>query len=311
MYNRKNQVPPYLLERNQSGSESSQIAALDNDGYYRTGGSLGSREQYTKKGFVRLQQESILRPIASSADYSHLQNENALMRTTQSLDPFPSQLPHIHKRTELNLLEQLPKLPRGSFEDSASGSTSANRSNDNNCDEILTEDEYNTLETPEIVTIRGTHYEYDLVDSTTSPLMNRHRRRISDLDYDHTKHTNNNCNGSITNENPSSPLLIRQGSLCDPHDDIIVSKKWRSLETVGDKGSHSRRVYDANPDECRFPNKRSIADRIATTIAGIFHGNGFRSSDASLRKIGAIQSGLKGMAGFGEIPASPEKESIV
>lgn len=113
------------------------------------------------------------------------------------------------------------------------------------------------------------------------------------------KHLNNNCNGSIGAEDPNCPLLFRQASLNSPHDDsMLLAKRWRSLETVGG---------DEYLETKKTPNNGSIKQ----WLVGIFNGNGFRSSNASLRKVGAMQSGVRGLPGFGELPSAPEHESIV
>ena len=113
------------------------------------------------------------------------------------------------------------------------------------------------------------------------------------------KHINNNCNGSIGIEDPLVPLLLRQGSLTSPPDEILqYAKRWRSLETL------------ANDDETS--SKKTIGrGSIKSWLVGLFQGNGFRASDASLRKVGVMQSGMRGVTGFGELPPPSEKESIV
>lgn len=320
MYLRRIPLPLYLQEGSHSTSETSELEAIANDCYLQTGGgSVGSREQYSKKPLTRIIPSSKVRSTASYVDYSRFRDQNVTLRSTQSLDPFPSQT---QRNDKIKFSKKLSKLSRGSLDAKTSGSNSINRhshDNDNDHDVIENEedndddvDEDVDLETPGPATaiINNRHDQYEYTDCVAPALLTRHRRRISDLDDDlYSKHTNNNCNGSIGNENPNCPLLMRQGSLTSPHDDVIISKRWRSLELVGGKGSHGRRSSGATTDENQC-NKKSIADRIATRLAGLFNGNGFRSSDASLRKIGVIQSGVKGMTGFGEIPAT-EKESIV
>lgn len=116
------------------------------------------------------------------------------------------------------------------------------------------------------------------------------------------KHINNNCNGSIGVEDAHCPLLFRQGSLTSPHDENnLHTKRWRSLQTVG-------------LDENSVSGDKKTVPRgsIRSWIVGFFQGNGFRSSDASLRKVGVVPSSLRGHPGFGELPPfTPEKESIV
>lgn len=114
-----------------------------------------------------------------------------------------------------------------------------------------------------------------------------------------SKHLNNNCNGSLALEDPKCPLLLRQGSLNSPHDDsMLQTKRWRSLETVG--------------GEEDVENKKSFTrNSIKSWLVGFFQSNGLRSSNSSLRKVGVVQNTVKELAGFSELPSSPENESIV
>lgn len=114
-----------------------------------------------------------------------------------------------------------------------------------------------------------------------------------------SKHLNNNCNGSIVSENPKCPLLLRQGSLNSPHDDsMLQTKRWRSLETVGgDEDVENKKSFTRNS--------------IKSWLVGFFQSNGLRSSNSSLRKVGVVQNTVKELAGFSELPSSPENESIV
>lgn len=114
------------------------------------------------------------------------------------------------------------------------------------------------------------------------------------------KHLNNNCNGSIGIDDAHCPLIVRQGSLNSPHDDSLLqqTKRWRSLETV---------AVDDDLQSKKSLNRGSIK----SWLVGIFQGNGLRSSNASLRKVGVMQSGVRGLTGFGELPTAPEHESIV
>lgn len=116
------------------------------------------------------------------------------------------------------------------------------------------------------------------------------------------KHLNNNCNGSIGIDDQHCPLIVRQGSLNSPHDDNLMqqTKRWRSLEMI------------AGVDDDDLQNKKNVnRGSIKSWLFGIFQGNGLRSSNASLRKVGVMQSGVRGLTGFGELPAAPEHESIV
>lgn len=113
-----------------------------------------------------------------------------------------------------------------------------------------------------------------------------------------SKHLNNNCNGSIPLEDPKCPLLFRQGSLNSPHDDsMLQTKRWRSLETVGGEDVENKKSFTRNS--------------IKSWLVGFFQSNGLRSSNSSLRKVGVVQNTVKELAGFSELPSSPENESIV
>lgn len=114
------------------------------------------------------------------------------------------------------------------------------------------------------------------------------------------KHINNNCNGSVGTEDPNCPLLFRQGSLNSPHDEFLLHhKRWRSLETVGP-------LADEDTNSKKGLNRGSVR----SWLVGLFQGNGLRSNDAS-RRVGVMQSGVRGISGFGELPPAPEHESIV
>lgn len=112
------------------------------------------------------------------------------------------------------------------------------------------------------------------------------------------KYSNNNCNGSVLMEDPNCPLL-RQTSLTnhEAEDIPFLTKKWRSLEAV---------ALDEDTSSKTSITKRSIK----SWLAGLLHGNGFKTSDASLRKVNAIQS-VTGVPAFNEIQTNAQKESIV
>lgn len=132
------------------------------------------------------------------------------------------------------------------------------------------------------------------------------------------KHLNNNCNGSIGTEDPNCPLLHRQGSLNSPHDEILLHhKRWRSLETIGDlvdidAPNIGHNGGDGGGGGGDGVNKKTISrNSIRSWLFGLFHGNGFRSNDASLRKVGVGIMQTGGVRGFTELPSAPEHESIV
>lgn len=128
-----------------------------------------------------------------------------------------------------------------------------------------------------------------LVDSSSQNI------KIQDSLY---KYSNNNCNGSVLMEDPNCPLL-RQTSLTnhEAEDIPFLTKKWRSLEAV---------ALDEETSSKTSITKRSIK----SWLAGILHGNGFKTSDASLRKVNTKQS-VAGVPAFNEIQSNAQKESIV
>ncbi|XP_055706306.1 receptor-type guanylate cyclase Gyc76C-like isoform X2 [Phlebotomus papatasi] len=112
------------------------------------------------------------------------------------------------------------------------------------------------------------------------------------------EHSNNNCNGSIGNEDVNCPLLQRQGSLSSPVDELLFqAKRWHSLESV---------AMDNDSASSKKPLARAS---IRSWLVGLFQGSALKNSDASLRKVCTVQSGVK--PAFNDLPASVEKESIV
>lgn len=114
------------------------------------------------------------------------------------------------------------------------------------------------------------------------------------------KHLNNNCNGSVVGvEDPNCPLLFRQGSLNSPQDESLYQTQWRSLQAVcgGAEDLQSKKALHRGS--------------IRSWLFGLFQGNGIRASNSSLRKVGVMQSGVRGLPGFGELPSAPENESVV
>lgn len=113
------------------------------------------------------------------------------------------------------------------------------------------------------------------------------------------KYINNNCNGSIMTEDPNCPLLFR-GSLntnqIANNETIKCPKRWRSLETV---------------DNETKTKKELPRGTIRSWLFGLFQGSGIRASDVSLRKVNAMQSSVKGMPAFCDLPPAPENESMV
>lgn len=109
---------------------------------------------------------------------------------------------------------------------------------------------------------------------------------------------NNNCNGPMMAED-ACPLLHvqRQGSLNNPHENILQHKRWRSLETVDSSRCYR---YDDNTNQSKTRGFRSW-------LVNLFQGN---------FKVGVVQNRVKGFSGFSEAPQpldvpAPQHESIV
>lgn len=121
----------------------------------------------------------------------------------------------------------------------------------------------------------------------------------------------NNCSKGPADfgEDAHSPLLCRQNSF--PQDDKLLQKRWRSLESVNTRDAVAlANVTAANASAAMAPKKVSRGGSIRSWLTNLFQGNGF--SDASLRKVGAVQNRVKGFGNFSELPPPPpEHESIV
>lgn len=87
--------------------------------------------------------------------------------------------------------------------------------------------------------------------------------------------------------------------ICSTHEVLETKIKSPYLNgNAGDNNSNSKKAAMGRGS-------------IATWLVNIFHGNTIRPSDTSSTRVGIMQSGVRGMAGFGEIPSAPERESIV
>lgn len=136
------------------------------------------------------------------------------------------------------------------------------------------------------------------VAATTAKSPTNRNINKSKLQY---KILNNNCNGPIAQEEAQCPLLYRQNSLSNsPQDEnLFHQKRWRSLETIDSR-------HGTEPSSNK---KNANRGSIRSWLYNLFQGNGF--NDTSLRKVGVVQSRVKGFSGFGELPPAPEHESIV
>lgn len=185
------------------------------------------------------------------------------LRESRSLDPFPSD---VRKRLESIKLERKPRTGhKGSQSLDAGVSTISSESIDKDHSSKM------------IITTVPEDYNQG----------------------DGHKYLNNNCNGSIgNNEESHCPLLMRQTSLVTPgqEDSLSTHKRWYSLENV------------AVPDEDSCSKKSLTRGSIKSWLVGII---GFKTSDSSLRKVGVLPVGVPGVTGFGELQSTPEKESMV
>lgn len=228
-----------------------------------------------KKPLAMVRPRQILSSITSSSDdyrrfYGNIDIDccNSNLRECRSLDPFPSQL---RRRLDCVKLSNLKLKNRSSHSLDACVSMISHDPNYTNSDSDTNRIIYNESE------------------------INDNDKKL--VPY---KHINNNCNGSVGTEDPNCPLLFRQGSLNNPHDDLLLHhKRWRSLETVGPLA-----------DEDTSSKKGLSRGSVRSWLVGLFQGNGLRSNDTS-RRVGVMQSGVRGISGFGELPPAPEHESIV
>ncbi|KXJ81697.1 hypothetical protein RP20_CCG017728 [Aedes albopictus] len=206
---------------------------------------------------------NMLRSIASTDDYHNICSSGTFLRESRSLDPFPSDG---RKRFESIKLDRKPRMGhKGSQSFDAGVSTISSESID--------KDQSSKM----IITTVPEDYNQG----------------------DGHKYLNNNCNGSIgNNEESHYPLLMRQTSLVTPgqEDSLSTHKRWYSLENVG------------VPDEDSCSKKSLTRGSIKSWLVGII---GFKTSDSSLRKVGVLPVGVAGVTGFGELQSTPEKESMV
>ncbi|XP_055620128.1 receptor-type guanylate cyclase Gyc76C-like isoform X2 [Toxorhynchites rutilus septentrionalis] len=208
-----------------------------------------------------------LRSIASTDDYRKICNSGSFLRESRSLDPFPSD---VRKRLESIRMEKKPRIAHGGSHSLEAG----------------------------VSTISSESIQPD--PSTKMVISTVHEDSSSTDVY---KYLNNNCNGSIGNNEESQhcPLLMRQTSLVTPgqEDSLSTHKRWYSLENVG------------APDDDSCSKKSLTRSSIKSWLVGFIHGNGFKTSDSSLRKVGVLPVGVAGVTGFGELQSTPEKESMV
>lgn len=145
---------------------------------------------------------------------------------------------------------------------------------------------------------------------------------VSTLPY---KHLNNNCNGSMPiDEDVQSPLLQRQASLT-VSTGMETLKRWHSLEAIEPHAGNSvsyaadidgRQTSSSSKATTKKASRNASAEGTSSSIldrlVSIFHGNGKRANDGSLRRVGILPSAVRGVPGFGDINSSTrDRESIV
>uniref|UniRef100_A0A182PGB7 Guanylate cyclase n=1 Tax=Anopheles epiroticus TaxID=199890 RepID=A0A182PGB7_9DIPT len=322
---RSDSPPPGVAGRRTVGREGSLALMDDGDDYSQC--TLDQRSTMEPLGSKIASSDSVkrallgmnspgrrlshkLRSITSADDYRQLCStsmapangggrspETALLRESRSLDPFPVTLEPRRRRLD-TLAKRL-------------GKTMAAPSRTG----------LQTVGPPTVPTVVATISHESLVDG--GPTLARHedadgqQRSVGNSHGEttpayHKYLHNNNCNGSIGNgaaeEQATCPLLTRQTSLTTPQDhehcpglytNNSSSKRWYSLEHVG------------MPDEDSCSKKSLTRSSIKSWLVGFIHGNGFKSSDSSLRKVGVLPVGVGGVTGFGELQPTPEKESMV
>ncbi|XP_053671608.1 receptor-type guanylate cyclase Gyc76C-like [Anopheles nili] len=296
------------LPANPATALSGRIASSDNLKRALLGGSSPGR---------RLSQK--LRSITSTDDYKQLCSANgggrspeaALLRESRSLDPFPVTAEPRRRRLDL-LAKRVPRLARA-----LTTATVPSRTGSQSFGPVSTVPTTPTAVATishESFTEPGRGQPDVKLAGLAKPLLatapnHSHSEAAAYHKYLH----NNNCNGSVGNgagaeEQVTCPLLTRQTSLTTPqeHDcpglytaNSGSGKRWYSLEHVG------------APDEDSCSKKSLTRSSIKSWLVGFIQGNGFKSSDSSLRKVGVLPVGVGGVTGFGELQPTPEKESMV
>lgn len=271
------------------------------------GGGTGSRRQssvprpeaestYSLQGSVHGQKGGSPRPSHKKLDRSplYLNNESSYVLCQSDLDQFDlnrKPLAMVRPRQILSSLKSNEELPL--FRDPNSNLRES-KSLDRIPSQLRKRHDAKEQAKMEKLSSRSLDCGVAMIVSDDADFEPELSRKIS------SKHLNNNCNGSIGLEDPKCPLLLRQGSLNSPHDDSMSqqTKRWRSLETVGgDEDVENKKSFTRNS--------------IKSWLVGFFQSNGLRSSNSSLRKVGVVQNTVKELAGFSELPSSPENESIV
>lgn len=263
--------------------------------------SIGAEQpnilEYTlKKPLAMVRPRRILSAVKSSSsdDYNRFHSGPSIddcpgnLRESRSLEPFPSQL---RRRVDYMKLPSLKTSKHGSRSLDAGVSMISYNPNYYGMADMFN----NTA--PTATTTTTDNIAPDWVGCSDSAT-NSNKNKLS-----HNKYINNNCNGSIMTEDPNCPLLFR-GSLNTANDDGLnyQQKRWRSLEAISiEKESSSKSKKE-------LPRGTTT---IRSWLVGLFQGSATRGADVSLRKVNAVQSGVKGMPAFCDLPPAPENESMV
>ncbi|KAI9581516.1 receptor-type guanylate cyclase Gyc76C-like isoform X1 [Glossina fuscipes] len=141
------------------------------------------------------------------------------------------------------------------------------------------------------------------------------------------KHLNNNCNGDLTiEEDVQSPLLQRQPYPSSVSASMDRLKRWHSLENIehhtGNSVSYADDIDGTQASSSVIPkitkkSARNVSDEgnsssLFNRLVSIFHGNGKRTSEASLRRVGILPSAVRRVPGFSDMGGTNrDRESIV
>lgn len=256
--------------------------------------------EYTlKKPLAMVRPRRILSAVKSSSsdDYSRFRSRPSVddcpgnLRESRSLEPFPSQL---RRRIDYLKLTSLKTSKNSSRSLDAGVSMISYNPNYYGMADMFN----NTAPTATTIAVATTtdNNAPDWVGCSES-ITNSNKNKQQN------KYINNNCNGSITTEDPNCPLLFR-GSLNTANDDgqNYQQKRWRSLETI--------RIEKESTSKSKKELPRGTTT-IRSWLVGLFQGNATKGADVSLRKVNAVQSGVKGMPAFCDLPPAPENESMV
>ncbi|XP_059218039.1 receptor-type guanylate cyclase Gyc76C isoform X1 [Stomoxys calcitrans] len=267
------------------------------------------------------------------------------LREARSLDPIPFQL---RKRHEPKILPPsklsknnsrsldagvslISEDPNGDANETSLQGTKERQSDSSQQHKALTSHPSNAIESAEFgddIGLLGMRDNGDISNRNSaiivpvgSSVLNRRRSgggisTSTTVSMPPYKHLNNNCNGGMTiDEDAQAPLLQRQASLTATPT-LEKAKRWHSLEGIEhhtvNSVSYAADIETAAPSKktTRNPagdgNSSSIIDRLTS----IFHSNGRKRANPSLRRVGILPNSVRGVHGFSDGP-SRDRESIV